>query len=75
MASKEKSWRTLGDAERQAIEEVIAADMKHRYAQGRQEYGDTFQGDPLAHAYEEAIDLVFYLQVAIRRRASPSAGG
>ena len=63
-----ESWRNLDGTARADLQNQIAVDMRNRYRQGRREYGDTFQGDPIDHAYEEAIDAVFYLAMAKRQR-------
>lgn len=35
---------------------------------GHEKYGETFEGDPLEQAWQEALDLVFYLWIEQRRR-------
>lgn len=67
-----ESWRSLGSVERADLFLGLVGRMSSRYAQGREEYGDVFQGDPLEHALEEAIDAVFYLMMALRQRESES---
>lgn len=64
-----KAWRDLGDSDRQDFLTWMVSRAKQRNLQGRKVYGDTFQGDPLDHAIEEALDLLFYLWVERRRQA------
>ena len=64
-----KAWRTLGDLDREDFLVWVDSRSKQRQGLGRKVYGDTFQGDPLDHAIEEALDLLFYLWVERRRQA------
>ncbi len=61
------NWRNLDTETRNTFLEWVYDSNKERNALGRERYGDTFQGDPLEHAIEEALDLLFYLWAAKRR--------
>lgn len=72
-------WRFLGDAtfgtpRWDFVEWAIRA-IDKRVAVGVERYGDEFQGDPLDHAIEEALDLLFYLWVAKRRQQMTNTHG
>lgn len=51
----------------------ITADLLVRNGKGRTKYGPDFVGDPLEQAYEEALDLVWYLRAEIYRRETERA--
>jgi hypothetical protein len=57
---------------KQVVANFVFADMLERVREGEKKYGtklQTFNGrDPLWDAYQEAIDLVFYLRQAILER-------
>ena len=67
-ATEESTWRTLDDGSRHQFLQWLQDKTGARQALGRETYGDTFQGDPLAHAIEKTLDLVFCLWVAKRKR-------
>lgn len=56
----------------QSIQEQVIVDVRIRMAHGLKEYGTLLQAgngrDALWDAYEEALDLVFYLKQAIVER-------
>ena len=63
--TRSKDWRDgFNTGEGQTLIEQIAFDMHRRNSKGRSKYGPDFQGDPLVQAYEEALDLSWYLKVA-----------
>ena len=55
-----------------SIQELVIRDMRDRMAHGLREYGTLLQAgngrDALVDAYEEAVDLCFYLKQAIVER-------
>ena len=61
-------WRRLDDDALDAYYAWVAGAIRDRAQVGRAEYGQTFQGDPLDHAIEEALDILFYLYQMRRRR-------
>jgi len=61
-----EKWRTLDASDRWAFQEWCRLEMSGRHAKGVAKYHsqDTipaFKGEPLQHAIEEALDLLFYL--------------
>ena len=54
------------------VVDLVLEDIEERVRMGREKYGTklmTFNGrDPLVDAYQEALDLVFYLRQAIAER-------
>lgn len=65
-----EAWRELADTDREDFKEWVSNGTAHRQEVGQKAYGDTFQGDPLTHATEEALDSLFYLWEAFRQRAA-----
>lgn len=61
-------WRSVDRLWRMKFFHELKARVTERLLFGAEEYGDTFQGDPLEHATEEALDLMFYLQVLRSQR-------
>ncbi len=64
-------WRTLDTDMRLHILHDITALFDLRVgveSVGRTQYGDEFQGDPLEQALEDALDTVFYIVMALRKR-------
>jgi len=64
-------WRTLDTDTRLHILHDITALFDLRVgveSVGRTQYGDEFQGDPLEQALEDALDTVFYIVMALRKR-------
>lgn len=68
------AWRKLGDTERIEFLSWVQNRTASRNQEGRIAYGDVFVGDPVEHAIEEALDLLFYLWVASRRMAHMNDG-
>ena len=63
------SWRqSFSDQERGEIAQALRNGWQDKYSAGVAHYGDQFQGDPLKHAYEEVLDLVSYVTVAVLHR-------
>lgn len=60
--------------DRAAIADLVIADVKARDRFGASKYGTRLQADngrdPLVDAYQEALDLAFYLRQAIEERCS-----
>ena len=66
-----ENWRNLDADARLHILHDINALFNRRVgvkSVGRTQYGDEFQGDPLEQALEEALDLVFYLVMELRKQ-------
>ena len=61
-------WRQLDDAALAQYFAWLSEAARERAMHGRREYGTEFQGDPLAQATEEALDILFYLWQERRRR-------
>ena len=61
-------WRTLGTPERMQFILYVQEGMTKRQIQGRETYGDTFQGDPLTHLEEELMDALFYVWMTRKQR-------
>jgi hypothetical protein len=64
-------WRTIDTAEREQYLSEVSAAIAARTELGHERYGTEFQGDPLEQAWEEALDLLFYLWVEKRKRLAP----
>ena len=60
-------WRRLTTGDRDVIMQNILGKMVEKYQAGRKEHGDTFQGDPVQHGMDEAVDTAFYMEL-IRRK-------
>lgn len=68
--AEQDDWRTgYNEGPGRTLIEQIAQDMYRRNSKGRLKYGPDFVGDPLEQAYEEALDLSWYLAVARQRIA------
>lgn len=50
------------------VSQQMYRDLEARRQVGLKKYGPDFKGDPLQQAYEEALDLAFYLKVQLLRR-------
>ena len=61
-------WRDVGRLWRAKYVETATKAIERRLAFGIEEYGDRFQGDPLEHAIEEVLDLLFFLEVLSAQR-------
>ena len=57
------------------ISELVLADIRERDAMGARKYGTRLQSfngrRPLVDAYQEALDLVFYLRQALEEERAP----
>jgi len=66
-------WRTnfnIDSALRNRAEGRIDLRIAEGRVNGLKEYGPDFVGDPLEHAFEEAVDLALYLATELERRAA-----
>lgn len=66
-----ESWRDMKRADYNSFMEWMESGLVDRWSLGSKRYQSDvkgFQGDPLDHAIEEALDLVLYLWVAKRKR-------
>ena len=63
-----ENWRNWDLDQCQAWMKRESDNSYRRYANGRQEYGPTFVGDPLKQLKEEIVDASFYLWNAERQR-------
>ena len=64
-------WRTdfnHNSELRQAVENRVLLHLEGAREHGDTVYGPDFVGDPLEQAFEEAMDLAFYLATEIERR-------
>ena len=62
-------WRKMDEKFDQQMLGLLQTEMEYRRTKGREEYGDTFQGEPHQHMWEEIQDLVVYWMVEDRRRS------
>ena len=62
------AWRNVGQFWRAKHLRKTTNAIRDRLRFGMEEYGDCFQGDPLQHAREEALDMLFYLEVLDAQR-------
>ena len=62
-------WRVMDEKFDQQLFGLLLEQMEERRTRGREEYGETFQGNPHLHMWEEILDLVVYWMVEDRRRA------
>ena len=66
-----EDWRSDTDREKEAFINWAGAKMADAMKRGSESYPEpVFQGDPLDHAIEEAVDLLFYLYYIKRREDS-----
>ena len=63
------SWRTIDSRERAFYVDDVTNAVRERVQLGHERYGSKFVGDPLEQAWEEALDLLFYLWVQRRKEA------
>ena len=66
---KHTDWRNNTEETDNHYIAFIVGETAERRALGQREYGATFQGWPLEHAWEEVLDLQFYLAVEMRRHS------
>ena len=62
------NWRTLTWEVREQFLAELTTEIRERQKLGVRQYGAEFQGEPLQQAWEEALDLVFYLWIERLRR-------
>ena len=63
------AWRAAGADERRDFVAWVLSTATTRSAAGQSEYGDQFQGDPLAQIVEEQMDSLFYSYYLYRERS------
>ena len=66
-------WRVVGTMQRVDFADEVIIALKQRAKEGERKYKSSsigFQGDPLQHAWEEALDALFYIWYAKRERDS-----
>ena len=61
-------WRSLDPETRQKWMADVVRSLQERATLGKLQYGETFQGDPLLHAWNELLDGLLYIWVAMRQR-------
>lgn len=64
-------WRVVGSVQRTDFPYDVHIALKKRAEDGERKYKSSsvgFQGDPLEHAWEEALDALFYIWYAKRER-------
>ncbi len=69
-APKPESWRSMTKDDQRSFDEWIANAFADRWEIGRERYhadNVVFQGDPLEHLIEEALDLLVYAWVLKRK--------
>ena len=62
------NWRDLSPPHRANFIQWQFDTAVERNKIGEEQYGNTFQGDPLEHLKEELMDALFYCYQAIRER-------
>ena len=67
------SFKITEEMKQQFHADVLQATAE-RLDTGAKKYGDTFVGDPLDHAWEETLDLLFYLWVTRMQRGDTQQG-
>ena len=65
--TKVEGWRNVALFFRRRYFNWVEYHVRKRTNEGAKLHGDVFKGDPLEHAVEEAVDLLFYLRVAMQR--------
>ena len=64
-----EEWRSLTDVDHQDFWDWVGMQMLEGRKRGKESYPKpVFQGDPLDHAIEEAVDELFYLRYIQRQR-------
>jgi hypothetical protein len=63
-------WRELPGEVREEFVKDVCGECQRRQKEGRKQYGDTFHGDAVEQAWQEGLDLLFYLWMEKRRKAS-----
>ena len=63
-------WRAIDVAARLEFVDDVHQGLTERQLVGHNTFGDTFQGDPLQHAWEELLDGLFYIWVAKKERSN-----
>ena len=65
-----EGWRSVGPNFRSQHYNWVDYNVRKRTNEGSAEHGDSFSGDPIEHAVEEAVDMLFYLNVARKRNSA-----
>ena len=63
-----ENWRTSNEKTDELYYDFVLGMTRQRKEVGYQKYGKEFVGEPVRHALEEGLDLVFYIATEIRRR-------
>ena len=63
------TWREL-QHEREDFFAWASRMLRFKVMAGAKIHGDVFEGDPLDHAIEEALDLMFYLWMEKQKQAA-----
>ena len=64
-------WRSMRGKDKDEFKEWLDVSINQRLAIGEAKYHSSehgFHGEPLDHAIEEALDLIFYLYMEKRRQ-------
>ena len=61
------SWRRLDILDRGEFVSWVLTYCEARGEKGKEQYGTQFIGDPVSHAIEEILDLLFYLWMIKRK--------
>ena len=62
------NWRDLPDSVREEFVTDMTGLLRQRNELGKEQYGDTFQGDPFEHIIGELVDAIFYWWEEKRKR-------
>ena len=72
------AWQTMTPVEKEEYLDWVASQMDSRWEMGDLKYNSSvlgFQGDPLQHAIEEALDLLCYLWYIQRKEKEKAING
>lgn len=67
-----ESWRSMGTEDRLDFLQWVEDGLNHEWEKGRHKYHSDalgFQGNPLDHAIEEALNLLCYLWMEKRKQS------
>ena len=62
-----EKWRHISENDRANFLGDVVASMAERQRGGEEKYGNEFRGDPLSQAWEELLDGLFYIWIAMRK--------
>ena len=68
--SNNATWRKQSVEQHETIASMFLDSAISKWQAGQEEHGVVFTADPLDEASQEVIDLVFYLDRAVRQRGA-----